>query len=1322
MFFSAISSFPNSNPAVIQALNVLTPFLTALTPQNITTRFHNGLSVAFSLNSKGDVINSRISLPEPPLTSLDQLLKLPEEKNNRVFDVFYHLLLSESDKGAYLSLKSSPSDYDLLRKSNTYKLPEWVVYSDDYALAKDWSEALRQCGIKGSALRGVLATLSGILLLGNKNDENDMAEGASLIGIPPEIQNRYSSDELIASAYTSLIENVVGELNNFLSTFDFTSSEEDDDDDENDIVSVINIAECNPQSHKRILLKNVFDNSTGINNELKEDGVALSKSPASTLRALRSMSSSGSQSMSMNLSSIALPISDFRSKLDADVSYIANRVEPLTATTDQFAGDDGPLELATLPASSRIWNVLNIASSADAESQSSDTWSSSVVSAQIREFFLTEWAHKRKNIDFSADFGVEEFLEKFSPLLPSSVGVYELEEWARNRKQWAPSEFYCGAHRIWLSENVWRDLEVGLNNINNGPFDDNPPISRMISNPFEPSNQSNYLEPPASSSYYAPSSNYQQQQQQPLPPKQEDRGFPTNDNDNNNNRNSQYQGLLNNNEYHDDGEDNLPGGGIDGFYDEYDDDKNFNELDERAQLFAEGFPEKGGNMNRDMEHSASGKETKTNIVKMTKERRMWTTFVWILTFWIPTPLLKHVGRMRKYQVQMAWREKLVICFLIFLFNAAIIFYMIFLGNMICPNYDKVWSTKEVGTHQGDDDFYVAIHGNVYDITKFYKKQHSDLPNQETSAATMMPLAGQDLSDYFIPPLIVACPELVDDDTVELELNQTKTPFRQAMHKSGKQQPVKSTKLHKVSWYNDDFKPGIKKYYKGRVVETRDHIRKQADDKNQYMVVIDNNIYDLTNYFITKKKYDSQISDTFKKYNFLDDKVVDIIEDKNGGDVTEQFKRLDSKTRHDTMKCFKNLFDAGDIDFRKSARCQTANYILLAIAGVLTSVTVVKFLASLRFGGKKTPSPQDRFVICQIPAYTESEDALRLAVDSLTSLSYDNSRKLLFVVCDGMIVGQGNDRPTPRIVLDLFGVDEKIDPPKLPYLAIGEAENRLNYGQVYSGLYENEGNIVPYIVVVKCGRDSEHSKPGNRGKRDSQIMIMNFLNRVHYRKLMNPLELEIFHQLNNVVGVDPELYEFLFMVDADTSVSSDALTRLMAACTNDSKVIGTCGETSLQNEEQSWTTMIQVYEYFISHHLTKAFESLFGSVTCLPGCFSLYRLRSPYKCKPLIISNEVIGEYSILNIDTLHKKNLFSLGEDRYLTTLMAKHFPKMKMTFVADAFAQTAAPDQLKVLLSQRRRWINSTVHNLVELLRLQNMCGFCCVGMRGVVFIDLVG
>ena len=151
-------------------------------------------------------------------------------------------------------------------------------------------------------------------------------------------------------------------------------------------------------------------------------------------------------------------------------------------------------------------------------------------------------------------------------------------------------------------------------------------------------------------------------------------------------------------------------------------------------------------------------------------------------------------------------------------------------------------------------------------------------------------------------------------------------------------------------------------------------------------------------------------------------------------------------------------------------------------------------------------------------------------------------------------------------------------------------------------------------------------------------------------------------------------------------------------------------------------MIQVYEYYISHHLSKAFESLFGSVTCLPGCFSLYRVRTADKGRPIIISNRIIEEYAEPNVDTLHKKNLFSLGEDRFLTTLLMKHFPTYKTKFQPDAVAHTMAPESWRVLFSQRRRWINSTVHNLLELIILPELFGFCCFSMRFFVFIDLVG
>ena len=49
-------------------------------------------------------------------------------------------------------------------------------------------------------------------------------------------------------------------------------------------------------------------------------------------------------------------------------------------------------------------------------------------------------------------------------------------------------------------------------------------------------------------------------------------------------------------------------------------------------------------------------------------------------------------------------------------------------------------------------------------------------------------------------------------------------------------------------------------------------------------------------------------------------------------------------------------------------------------------------------------------------------------------------------------------------------------------------------------------------------------------------------------------------------------------------------------------------------------------------------------------------------------------------------------------------------------------PESWRILISQRRRWINSTVHNLCELVVFSELIGFCCFPMKFFAFIDLVG
>lgn len=92
--------------------------------------------------------------------------------------------------------------------------------------------------------------------------------------------------------------------------------------------------------------------------------------------------------------------------------------------------------------------------------------------------------------------------------------------------------------------------------------------------------------------------------------------------------------------------------------------------------------------------------------------------------------------------------------------------------------------------------------------------------------------------------------------------------------------------------------------------------------------------------------------------------------------------------------------------------------------------------------------------------------------------------------------------------------------------------------------------------------------------------------------MNPLELEMYHQIKNVIGVNPSFYEYLFMVDADTTVDPLSVNRLISAYVSlsaltihmtkrrdsmihDKKLLGVCGETELANAKQSLITMMQV---------------------------------------------------------------------------------------------------------------------------------------------------
>lgn len=178
----------------------------------------------------------------------------------------------------------------------------------------------------------------------------------------------------------------------------------------------------------------------------------------------------------------------------------------------------------------------------------------------------------------------------------------------------------------------------------------------------------------------------------------------------------------------------------------------------------------------------------------------------------------------------------------------------------------------------------------------------------------------------------------------------------------------------------------------------------------------------------------------------------------------------------------------------------------------------------------------------VTCYSEGIDGLRTTLDSIATTDYPNSHKLIVVICDGMIIGAGNNMSTPEICLSMMHDDltPRDDVMAHSYVAIADGTKRHNMAKVYAGFYKYDDETVPdkklqkrvpMCLIVKVGGPTEQNqpKPGNRGKRDSQIILMSFLQHVMFDERMTSFEYELFNTIWRVTGVAPDRYEIVLMV-------------------------------------------------------------------------------------------------------------------------------------------------------------------------------------------------
>ncbi|CAL1533693.1 unnamed protein product [Lymnaea stagnalis] len=177
------------------------------------------------------------------------------------------------------------------------------------------------------------------------------------------------------------------------------------------------------------------------------------------------------------------------------------------------------------------------------------------------------------------------------------------------------------------------------------------------------------------------------------------------------------------------------------------------------------------------------------------------------------------------------------------------------------------------------------------------------------------------------------------------------------------------------------------------------------------------------------------------------------------------------------------------------------------------------------------------------------------------------------------------------------------------------------------------------------------------------------------------------------------HTFILATDADMDFKADAIKELLDLCTSDKRIGAACGRTHPIGQKCSSIVWHQVFEYAKDFWMIKNAQNIIGSVSCCPGCFSLYRASA---------IRDVMSKYSSPTRTpfTVYVKDT---GEDRWMATLMMINGWRMRYSPFADN--TTYCPDTFEEYYKQRRRWILSdmanailVVQNLIRLVR-NNEC-----------------
>ncbi|XP_073941849.1 hyaluronan synthase-like protein kkv isoform X5 [Choristoneura fumiferana] len=197
------------------------------------------------------------------------------------------------------------------------------------------------------------------------------------------------------------------------------------------------------------------------------------------------------------------------------------------------------------------------------------------------------------------------------------------------------------------------------------------------------------------------------------------------------------------------------------------------------------------------------------------------------------------------------------------------------------------------------------------------------------------------------------------------------------------------------------------------------------------------------------------------------------------------------------------------------------------------------------------------------------------------------------------------------------------------------------------------------------------------KRWSQVMYMYYL--LGHRLMELPISVD----RKEVMAENT----YLLTLDGDIDFQPHAVRLLIDLMKKNKNLGAACGRIHpVGSGPMVW---YQLFEYAIGHWLQKATEHMIGCVLCSPGCFSLFRGKA-------LMDDNVMKKYTLRSDEARHYVQ-YDQGEDRWLCTLLLQRGYRVEYSAASDAY--THCPEGFSEFYNQRRRWVPSTIANIMDLL-----------------------